>query len=209
MSRLGIILAGGQSRRMGTPKALLRIQGKAVISTIIEAMSPLCEQVVISADNQELYEFTGLPVVPDQYTGAGPLAGLHAALSYSGQEWNLVCSCDHPFVSSLLFGGLIAAAEQAGEEVDAIIPFWEGELQPLAAVYRGRALARLADCLENGERRVQDWTSRLNIKQASLEELVDTTGTGWNKALFNMNNPEDYEEALRLAESLPSQAELH
>ncbi|GGA42725.1 molybdenum cofactor guanylyltransferase [Paenibacillus physcomitrellae] len=206
MNRLGIILAGGQSQRMGQNKALLQIGGRTVIGTIIEAMSPVCGQMVVSSMHPELYEFTGLPVIPDRYEGAGPLAGIHAALNYSGQEWNLVCSCDHPFASRTLFEGLIDLAEQADESVEAVIPVYEGRIQPLVAVYRRRSYAQLDYGLEQGERRVLDWINRLNVKQIEIGDWPDSEGREAGLALFNMNRPEDYTEALRLASKLEHKA---
>ncbi|ANS76173.1 hypothetical protein AWM70_17595 [Paenibacillus yonginensis] len=202
MNGLGVILAGGQSQRMGRNKALLQIGGRTVIGAIIEAMSPVCGQLVVSSMQPDLYAFTGLPVIPDSYEGAGPLAGIHAALDYSEQRWNLVCSCDHPFASRMLFEQLMDIAEQADETVDAVIPVYEGRGQPLVAAYRKRTFAQLDYCLQQGERRVRDWTDKLNVKPIEVGEWPDSRGFEAGLALFNMNRPEDYAEALRLAAEL-------
>jgi molybdenum cofactor guanylyltransferase len=103
-SILGVVLAGGLSRRMASPvpKALLDFQGRAMIAHILQALVPQVGAIVINANTERLlFERYGFPVVQDQVAGfVGPLAGLHAAmLAFPDYEWYVMCPCDSPFLS--------------------------------------------------------------------------------------------------------------
>ncbi|WP_223066030.1 molybdenum cofactor guanylyltransferase [Paenibacillus caui] len=196
----GIILAGGRSRRMGTNKALLPLDGRTVIEGILREMSKSCEHQVIVSSEQEIYRFAAVPVIPDLVQDGGPLAGLHAALLYSEQEWNLVCSCDQPFACHALFEVLLQAAEQADETVQAIIPLYKGRVQPLVAVYRKSSAGLLEQSLRLRQLRVMDWVRKLTVQYVHMEDIGLRPGLNPEQALFNMNTPEDYEAALRMAQ---------
>src|SRR5690606_20588107 len=99
METTGIILAGGKSSRMGRNKALLDFHGQTVIETIANELQKIVNHLIIVTNNQEDYAFLQLPMVSDKWQGIGPLAGIHAGLSISKTEKNLVVACDMPFVS--------------------------------------------------------------------------------------------------------------
>lgn len=100
----GIILAGGLSSRMGTNKALLELNGSAVLTHINNAIRPAVSRIVVAAgSNEAIYSALGdkdFEFVKDVYPGKGPLAGLDAALSVSQTEWNLVSACDMPLLQT-------------------------------------------------------------------------------------------------------------
>ena len=100
----GIILAGGLSSRMGTNKALLELNGSTVLNHMVKAIRPAVSRIVVAAgSNEALYSVwgdEGLECIQDVYPGKGPLAGLHAALSASRTDWNLVSACDMPLLQT-------------------------------------------------------------------------------------------------------------
>ena len=87
----GIVLAGGENRRMGVNKALISFHGKRLIEYSITLMQRICNEVIISANNLQ-YETFGLPVIVDNYQSLGPLGGIEASLAYSKTKHNLVIS---------------------------------------------------------------------------------------------------------------------
>ena len=89
-----VILAGGNSRRMGTDKALLVLQGRSLIGTIVDRVRMITDEIWISANDQFKYEFLGLPVIQDVYQGQGPLAGLHSGMRHTGRPLVLLLACD-------------------------------------------------------------------------------------------------------------------
>lgn len=113
MEWTAIILAGGQSSRMGTNKAVLPLAGSPVIERIVAAMKKVTGHIVLSGGQSTAYAYLGLPVLQDIYPGRGPLAGLHAGLKASSTDWNLVVSCDMPFVNAPLMQYLACQAFSA------------------------------------------------------------------------------------------------
>ncbi|MFP4977667.1 molybdenum cofactor guanylyltransferase [Paenibacillus sp. CN-4] len=102
MNITGIILAGGQSRRMGRDKALLEIGGVPVVSRVAAELSRVAGRIAVISSREEDYRFLGVPVIPDPeaFAGRGPLAGIRAGLAWAGTEWCVVCACDLPFASA-------------------------------------------------------------------------------------------------------------
>ena len=108
----GVILAGGLGRRMGgVDKGLRPLRGKPMVQWVLERFSPQVDQVLINA-NQHVEEYSafGHPVIPDRIAGfAGPLAGLHAALSATLLPLIATVPCDSPFLPT----DLVARLKQA------------------------------------------------------------------------------------------------
>src|SRR5271157_2537110 len=121
-SRMGFLLAGGKSSRMGADKAFL--------DRALGAMGGVCDRVAIVGDPARFAKYEA--VVADIFSGCGPLAGIHAALVHSSAELNLMLAVDMPFVSAELLAFLFTAAEKADAVVT--VPRTSKGLQPLCAV---------------------------------------------------------------------------
>ncbi|MFD2446837.1 molybdenum cofactor guanylyltransferase [Bacillus sp. CGMCC 1.16607] len=181
----GIILAGGKSSRMGTNKALLRIDHTTVIEKIVEEMKAVTTELIVVTNHFEDYEFLGLPLVADLRKNMGPLAGLEAGLMASSNENNLIIACDMPFVSQTLAKTLI----QHLEHFDAVVPRIEGKLNPLFAAYRKSCLEEIQHSLDDNQLKMRSFLDRIKLKIIDDESL--------QMALFNMNTPEEYEKAIQ------------
>ncbi|MBJ9992965.1 MULTISPECIES: molybdenum cofactor guanylyltransferase [Paenibacillus] len=199
----GILLAGGQSSRMGTDKALLSVNGETVIERIVRLMSPSASNIIISANDDEKYAFLGKDVVHDRYPGQGPLSGLHAGLHAAATPWSIVTACDMPFVTEEVFRFLAQKAEEAvavmGDDksgLQAIVPVSGGRIQPLLAAYHRSVLPSLETCLSSGRLRLTGWLEQLKVCYVSEEELIQELGPGADKAFYNMNEPSDYKRAM-------------
>lgn len=197
----GVLLAGGQSSRMGSNKALLELGGERVIESILREMSPVTPRIIIAANDRQSYQFLGQEIVLDRYPGQGPLSGLHAALTSAGTPWCIVSACDLPFVTTEVFRFLKQAAEEAEsnqleESPDqAIIPVVGGRIQPLLAAYHNSALPALEHSLSAGRLRMTDWLGELRVRYILEEELLQHCGGDAQYAFFNMNHPEEYAQA--------------
>ncbi|WP_379130042.1 molybdenum cofactor guanylyltransferase [Paenibacillus sp. sgz500958] len=188
----GILLAGGHSRRMGVNKALLEIGEEPLISRLLSQLLIVAESVMVSSGERDTneYEFLGVKIIPDQYPGLGPLGGLHAGLSSSDAEWNVVMACDLPFAHHGLLQALLAIVQGAGTQVQAVIPVAEGgKVQPLLAFYHRSVLPSLEEVLKQRRLRVLEWLEGLNVIYVPVEDFPH--------ALFNMNTPEDYRTAVQ------------
>ncbi|OMF92367.1 molybdenum cofactor guanylyltransferase [Paenibacillus sp. FSL R7-0273] len=203
----GIILTGGASRRMGTDKALLELGGRPVIARLAGELSQLAECTVIASGPRQRREYSslGLLQVTDVYPGCGPLAGLHAALSHTQHDWNLVAACDLPFASAEFLRYMLTAHAEAhmgsgnpgqpgGADV-AVAVSREGRVQPLLGLYHKRVLPVLEAALDAGNYRFMDCLNKLDdvlyVQESGFTPAVPAAPS----PVFNMNTPEDYAAA--------------
>src|SRR6266542_4169529 len=182
-----VILAGGNSRRMGTDKALIVLQGRPLIGTIVDRVRLLTDEIWISANDQFKYRFLGLPVIEDVYPGQGPLAGLHSGMRHTGRPLVLLLACDLPRVGEPLLRNLVA---NLGDS-DAVIPRTaDGRFHPLCGLYRKTCLPAIEKNLLSGVNKMTGIFDEgsLQVRLLGPEEGMFQTGD-----LCNLNSPEDLE----------------
>jgi molybdenum cofactor guanylyltransferase len=180
-----VILAGGQSRRMGFNKALIDVGGRPLIKILADRIHPITTQILISSNDSTSYKFLNYPVIPDCYQGCGPLAGLHAVMSRKTCSLYIVLACDLPNLQTSLLRNLISFAEG----YDAAIPrSRDGLAHPLCAVYRRTCLPAVEKALTRGANKVIEAVvdDALSIRWISPEE-----GSFQDSELANINTPED------------------
>jgi molybdopterin-guanine dinucleotide biosynthesis protein A len=176
-----IILAGGNSTRMGRDKCFMPIGGSPLIAHISRQLAPHFQEILISANDRQKFAFLGLPVIPDKMPGQGPLMGIASALSASLHEQNFVIACDIPEIPIAFAGQMLQ--ELAG--YDAVIPVSGEHLyEPLCAVYGKTVLPALWRAIDNGERKLI-----AALASCRLHFLPWPAG----EILANLNNRSDYE----------------
>lgn len=188
---LGVILAGGQARRMGGgDKALLAVNGEPVLSRILRVMAPQLTALILNANGDPArFAAFGLPVVPDSVPGhPGPLAGILAGLDWAARhptiEWVLTLPGDAPFLPPDL-----AARLHAGRGTAPIAYAASGDrMHPVIALWSVTLRDDLRQALSTGTRRV-----------AKYQELHGATATAWpidgQDPFMNVNTPTDLAEA--------------
>lgn len=183
---MGAILAGGKSRRMGTHKALLKIDGIPMIQRIASTLQEVFEDVRIVADDAELYAFLGLPTISDRRKDAGPLGGIHAALHAAPAPRVFVIGCDMPFVTSQLIRFVLDSDEQCR-----LTAVSDGTyVQPLCGLYEKSLLPDVEERLLSGDFRL------LNFVLAQHPAiLLVSPSLPWyrNNLLSNINDPPTYQ----------------
>lgn len=192
-----VVQAGGQSRRMGTNKALLRFRGQTLIAWVISRLRPLATEILVTTNQPESLAFLNLPLVPDLHPGKGALGGLYTALNAARSEQVAVVACDMPFVNPAL---IRAEAELlVSQGWDAVVPCSApGRPEPLSAVYRrSPCLPAVQSALENGEMRLNAWFSQVRLRLLDAEETARAAPGLYS--FFNINTPEDLELAEQLA----------
>ena len=162
----GIVLAGGKSSRMGTDKALIRLNNQSFLEHVIYALKPLVDDILIISNNPN-HRVLGYSRIPDLIVDAGPLAGLHAGLNHSQTENNLVLSCDVPLIQTSVLEFIIANNE---EDKDVIQLEDKGRPIPLVALYKKRVAPYFFSLLNQGERTMRDALTGLNTKTLSLSK---------------------------------------
>jgi molybdenum cofactor guanylyltransferase len=194
LSRTGIILAGGQSSRMGQNKALMMIDGVRVIDRIANELEKITDELLIVTNTFQTYEYLNIPMVEDEQKGKGPIAGIQAGLKASRSEKNLIVACDMPFISSRLGGFLLEELK----DYQAVIPKLEGRTHPLFGAYRKDALQAVSQSLERNELRIMSLLQKLQVRYIS-EDILRREGIHVKEtAVFNMNDQIEYEKALKL-----------
>jgi molybdopterin-guanine dinucleotide biosynthesis protein A len=184
----GVVLCGGQSRRMGRDKALIELDGESLVARATRTLAAVCDEVWLATGSTPRYVDLGLHSVLDALEGAGPLAGLTAALGELDREWLAVLACDLPQVDARLFADLRDHARR--ENLDACLAETPGGREPLCAVYRRSCAPAAQRALASGERRmVSFWEASTDLKVGTLRARCGDPG-------LNLNTPQDLERAL-------------
>ncbi|AJE02759.1 formate dehydrogenase accessory sulfurtransferase FdhD [Geobacter pickeringii] len=182
----GVILAGGQSSRMGSNKALLPYKGGRFIEAIHRQFSELFDEVILVTNNPEQYDFLPCRKVGDVYPGMGALAGIHAGLHHAANQAVFVAACDMPYLNSDLVRHLATRADPGG----VLIPESPQGLEPLHAVYGKGCLAAIEATLLSGQRRIVSFFARTNVNRVNAEEVA-LFDPGFD-TFSNINTPADY-----------------
>jgi molybdopterin-guanine dinucleotide biosynthesis protein A len=190
----GAILAGGKSRRMGRNKALLELAGKPVIERLVEQFRKTFAEVIVIANDTQYGRFCDA-VFSDIYYEKGPLAGLHSALTHAANDWVFISACDSPFFNVGLFREMLPLRDKA----DAVICETEDGLQPLTALYSRRCLPHIDNCLQQERLKVASFHDRIRLRVVPSEEIERLDSNA--RMFWNMNYPEDYEQALQWIEA--------
>ena len=170
----GIVLAGGQGRRMGgVDKGLVELAGDPMVAHVLARLVPQVGDVLINANqNLDRYSAFGYPVVPDAVGGfAGPLAGLHAGMSRASRELVVTVPCDSPFLPSDLVTRLHAALVAAGAELAVAKTF--DQPHPVFALVSRSVLPNLAAFLEGGGRKIDAWYATLSFVEVGFDDEAD------------------------------------
>lgn len=185
-----VFLAGGQSSRMGVCKAELEFGGRPLLAHLVERMLARFPRAVVVAAPGQTLPPTAARRVDDDRPGEGPLAGMEVGLREICLPLACVVSCDLPFLNPAVAQHLLTLCDG----YDAVVPEWEGRLQPLQAIYRTGIGPVLTGQLEAGRRRVTELLSQVRTRIVSAEELRPIDPDGWS--FLNMNVPRDYQYAL-------------
>lgn len=170
----GVILAGGLGRRMGgTDKGLQELRGRPLVDWVSERLAPQVDELLINA-NQNLARYAqfGFPVVPDRVPDyAGPLAGLHAALSAATHPLVATAPCDSPFLPIDLVARLRAGLDEQGG--DLAIARTGSQLHPVFCLCRRSLLPSLDDYLAGGGRKVETWCAAVNAVAIDFDDVAE------------------------------------
>jgi molybdopterin-guanine dinucleotide biosynthesis protein A len=177
----GVILAGGQGKRMGGhDKGLVNYHGQPLIEQIINRLKPQLDTLMINANRHlDQYQSYGLPVFTDQWNDyRGPLAGIASAIHHTESEYLLFTPCDTPHLPTDLVQRLIATLD---DSKITIVRSPSG-LQPLCCLLHRSLADNLDDYLEQGGRRVQEWVTQQNCRYCDYES---------DEPFANINSLED------------------
>jgi molybdopterin-guanine dinucleotide biosynthesis protein A len=197
----GVILAGGSSSRMGSNKALLPCPGGLFIETVHRQLADIFSDVLLVTNTPDHYAFLRCRTVTDLIPGAGPLAGIHGALSHCTTPYIFVVACDMPWLQAAMIRHLVAAA--AGYDV--VIPHGDKGQEALHAVYGKGALPAVTQALQAGKRRIVSFFDQVRVRQILSADIARFDPEF--RSFQNINTPEEYyrfrEELRSVRESVP------
>ncbi len=180
----GVILAGGEARRMGgNDKGLVRVAGRPMIEYIIDALQPQVDRLLINANrNHDVYEKYGYGVIADELEGFnGPLAGMASCMRAAETGYIVTLPCDSPYVPPDMVARLYR--QLVNDDADISVATDGNRLQPVYSLMKCSLLDSLLACLDSGERKIDRWYARHRMTEADFSDVPET--------FINANTPED------------------
>jgi len=192
------IQAGGQSSRMGADKALKAFLGRPLIQRVIERLSPIADEVIVTTNRPNDYSFLNLRLFPDLKPDRGALGGLYTAIASASSPVVAVVACDMPFASATLIeaAGKILIEEAA----DVVIAKTDEGYEPIHAVYRRETcLPAIEAAIAADLWKVIVWFPQVKVRVLTSDEIKRYDPQGL--AFWNVNTPEEFIEAEKIAQS--------
>jgi molybdopterin-guanine dinucleotide biosynthesis protein A len=199
------IQAGGQSSRMGEDKALKPFLGRPLIRRVIERLSPVADELIVTTNRPTDYAFLldskvsrlwDLRLVSDLKPDRGALGGLYTAIASAAHPFVAVVACDMPFASGRLLETMNRLLVE--KEADVVIAKSEEGYEPLHAVYRRETCLPAIESAINADKwKVIAWFPDVKVYELTAEELSESDPAGL--AFWNVNTPEEFAEAEALA----------
>ncbi len=188
-----VILAGGQSTRMGQEKAFLDILGRPMIEWTLDALAGLGDETLIITNTPARFAYLGHRAVADLYPGQGALGGLYTGLTAMQGDYAIVTACDMPFLNRDLLGYQVSLATQW----DVVAPRIGDYFEPLHAVYGRRCAQAITATLAAGRQRFFDVFARLQVRYVEQEEIERFDPQ--HCSFMNVNTPADLANVRRVA----------
>src|SRR5690554_5863583 len=180
----GVILAGGQSRRMGFNKAKAEMHGASMLIRMIDKLKEVTPTIVISSGTVT-YPNISYPQIFDEYPQCGPLGGIYSVLKASSTSLNLVVSCDIPLVSIPLIKYIVDSANKSDSLITVPVDH-EGQLQMMCAVYRKDVLPFLEQQMEARAFKMKDLLDLMFVNYISISKVHPLYD---EHAFMNVNKP--------------------
>ena len=187
-----VIQAGGASSRMGEDKALKPFLGRPLIQRVIERLSPLADEVIVTTNRPVDYAFLNLRLVADLKPGRGALGGLYTAIASAADLFVAVVACDMPFASPVFFEGARRLIVQEGADV--VVAKTEEGYEPFHALYRRETcLPAIEAAIAADQWKVISWFSQVKVRVLTPDEMKGFDPSGL--CFWNLNTPEEFSEA--------------
>lgn len=190
-----VVLAGGQSRRLGQDKSLLILDGQPLLLRTLDRLAGLSDDLIVVANDPGRYAHLQLParLVPDERPGVGSLMGIYSGLSVARYGHALVVACDMPFLNVPLARYLLSLRPG----YDVVIPHSGDGLEPLHAVYGRSCLPAIEQVLAQGRRRIIAFFEQVRVRRVPQDEIERFDPD--HHSFVNVNTAEDWERVQALA----------
>ncbi len=189
-----ILLAGGESRRMGRNKALLPWHGVPLVQFIAQKLSAVSDDVVLVTNTPYDYAFLGLRTVTDCIPHGGSIVGLCSGLEAANHRWALAVACDMPLLNLELLRFM--AGLRDGHDV--VVPVIEDREEPLHAFYSKTCLGPMKEHIERGDRRIISFYPEVRVRRVTEPEIDRFDPR--HLSFLNANTPDEWEKIQALME---------
>ena len=182
----GVVLAGGRASRMGgRDKAFAAVGGEPIAVRTVRLFRTLFPQVVVATNRPERFHALDVETVADVYPGCGPLSGIHAAMRVACFPYVFVAACDMPGLDADVIRFLLGRMGDA----DAVVPRWDGDIEPLHALYAVRLLPLVEEAIRGGRHALREFLPRIRVDYVAENELRRIGGSA--QSMLNVNTPEE------------------
>ncbi|MCK9419501.1 MAG: molybdenum cofactor guanylyltransferase [Nitrospirae bacterium] len=185
----GIVLSGGENRRMGRDKAFLKLEGAPLIEHVLRALRAVFPRIIIVTNAPSSYVSYDALAINDAVDKRGPLTGIYTGLLNSTDEYNFVAACDMPFLNP----DLIAYMAGLADGHDIVVPKIAGRVEPLHAIYSKGLLPLIEKRLQGDARNVQGIFGEARVRYVRETEIDSFDPE--HRSFKNLNTPEEYKEA--------------
>lgn len=173
---VGIILAGGKSKRFGTNKAFAQYKGKTFFQCAYDVLKDTADDIIIvgsrSMKNELSHQLQSQIVTDlDDVKGLGPMAGIYTAMSYMKSPWYFVLPCDMPLISISVVNSLLS---QCNPAFDVIVPSIHEKIQPLVGLYNSRTKPVMLKHLQAKMLKMNDFLNEVNVKYVNEHHFEHT-----------------------------------
>ncbi len=183
---------------MGEDKALKTFLGRPLIQRVIERLASIADELIVTTNRPEDYSFLSLRLIPDLKPGRGALGGLYTAIASASHPFVAVVACDMPFASATFFDAATKLMVQEG--VDVVIAKTDEGYEPLHAIYRRETCLPAIEAAINADQwKVIAWFPQVKVRVLTPEEIKRYDPAGL--AFWNVNTPEEFIEAEKIAQS--------
>src|SRR5688572_12198546 len=162
-----IILAGGKSSRMGQDKGLMPVNEKPMVQFVIDADKKVGTDLIL-VTNDDRYKQFGHPVIKDEWPEKGPLAGIYTGLKHSAFDYNLVLSCDIPYIHE----GVLEFLVESCTGYDITVAESAGKIHPLIGVYRKTCLPVIQQNLQDNNLKVTAIFDKLRVRMLDMIDFL-------------------------------------
>jgi molybdopterin-guanine dinucleotide biosynthesis protein A len=191
---IGVILAGGENKRIPLLKGHIEINGQRIIDSNIKILKRFFDKVVISTNSPENYFYCGVPMIGDVIRQRGPLTGIFSVL-LNTEDDIFIIGCDMPFIDERLIKYIIdkyKAQNSKLKELHAVIPVFEGHPQPLFGIYSKGIIDTVERRLYAGQSGMRDLLTELKALYINEQEIKKIDPMG--RSFVNINTMEDYKK---------------
>ena len=181
---------------MGQDKALMPFLGRPLIQRVVDRLTPIADEVIITTNTPDDYRFLGLRLFPDLVPGRGALGGLYTALSSAKSPLTAVVACDMPFASAKLIEAMSRLIVE--EDADVVIPNSGGGLEPMHAIYRREScIPKIKAAIDADQWKLISWFPQVKVCILQPDEIKQYDLCGL--VFWNLNTPEEFAQAEKTA----------